>query len=196
MARRCLRWIAAHFPHSCSSQFLCPCPQNSIKEARILESLSHPNIIAYLDSFIDDQDLMIVCEWAEVGATDALFRCWLSLQWMCIPGNKTYSLTSRTQIHTGWRSQVPGSQSAEQGHPLPRIHHMEIFPANCQRFVWCWYFLAQQDRNNQCSNPVEPTHVCTGHFSFCDILLQCVCDMFVRFSFFNIRGHDQLFRTN
>ena len=130
-------------------------PQNSIKEARILESLSHPNIIAYLDSFVDDQDLMIVCEWAEVGATVALFRCWLSLQWMCIPGNKTYSLT---QIHTGWRSQVPGSQSAEQGHPLPRIHHMEIFPANCQRFVWCWCFLVQQDRNNQCSNPIEPAH--------------------------------------
>ena len=41
--------------------------EKCLKEVRLLQSLDHPNIIRYMDSFITENDLMIVYEWAAAG---------------------------------------------------------------------------------------------------------------------------------
>lgn len=42
----------------------------TLKEVKLLQSLTHPNIIKYLDSFLTEDDLIIVFEWAEVRARE------------------------------------------------------------------------------------------------------------------------------
>ena len=41
--------------------------EKCLKEVRLLQSLDHPNIIRYMDSFINENDLVIVVEWAAAG---------------------------------------------------------------------------------------------------------------------------------
>ncbi|KAJ1421397.1 kinase-like domain-containing protein [Ochromonadaceae sp. CCMP2298] len=41
--------------------------EKCLKEVRLLQSLDHPNIVRYMDSFICENDLMIVYEWAAAG---------------------------------------------------------------------------------------------------------------------------------
>lgn len=41
--------------------------EKCLKEVRLLQNLDHPNIIRYMDSFITENDLIIVYEWAAAG---------------------------------------------------------------------------------------------------------------------------------
>lgn len=41
--------------------------EKCLKEVRLLQSLNHPNIIQYMDSFILNNDLIIIYEWAAAG---------------------------------------------------------------------------------------------------------------------------------
>ena len=41
--------------------------EKCLKEVRFLQSLDHPNVIKYYDSFINENDLVIVFEWAAAG---------------------------------------------------------------------------------------------------------------------------------
>lgn len=43
-------------------------------EVTILSSLEHPNIIKYYESFMDDQDLYIVMQYAQKGDLHSVFH--------------------------------------------------------------------------------------------------------------------------
>lgn len=45
-----------------------------LQEVELLESLDHPHIIKYLDSFIDQNDMYIAVEWAERGDLKRVIR--------------------------------------------------------------------------------------------------------------------------
>eukprot|EP00644_Phytophthora_capsici_P010418 jgi/Phyca11/548748/estExt2_Genewise1Plus.C_PHYCAscaffold_300061 len=41
--------------------------EKTLKEVRLVQSVSHPNIIQYLDAFVQNNELYIAFEWAEAG---------------------------------------------------------------------------------------------------------------------------------
>lgn len=48
--------------------------EKCMKEVKLLEKLSHPFIINYLESFIEDNEMFIIVEWAEKGDLKNLIR--------------------------------------------------------------------------------------------------------------------------
>merc|ERR1719162_1646284 len=52
--------------------------EKCLKEVRLLQSLDHPNIVKLKDSFIDNNELLIIVEWAEKGDLKWLIRRALS----------------------------------------------------------------------------------------------------------------------
>lgn len=45
-----------------------------MKEVKLLEKLTHENIIRYIESFIEQNEMFIVVEWAEKGDLKQLVR--------------------------------------------------------------------------------------------------------------------------
>lgn len=54
--------------------------EKCLKEVRLLQSLDHPNIVKLKDSFIDNNELLIIVEWAEKGDLKRLIRRALSME--------------------------------------------------------------------------------------------------------------------
>ena len=48
--------------------------EKCIKEVKLLEKLQHNFIIRYIESFIDNNEMYIVVEWAEKGDLKQLIR--------------------------------------------------------------------------------------------------------------------------
>lgn len=88
--------------------------EKCLKEVRLLQSLDHPNIIRYLDSFIDDKDLIIIVEWAAAGDLKRQLRKVSLLNTIYA---HSVSLTFVTMNVTG----------AGKGGKFRRTHHLEVF---------------------------------------------------------------------
>mmetsp|Transcript_47054 Transcript_47054/g.131188 ORF Transcript_47054/g.131188 Transcript_47054/m.131188 type:complete len:835 (+) Transcript_47054:316-2820(+) len=48
--------------------------EKCLKEVKLLQSLDHPNIVKFLSSFVDSNELLIIVEWAEKGDLKRLIR--------------------------------------------------------------------------------------------------------------------------
>ena len=48
--------------------------EKCLKEVKLMQPLDHPNIIKYIDSFIYNNELIIVTEWAERGDLKKLMK--------------------------------------------------------------------------------------------------------------------------
>jgi serine/threonine protein kinase len=90
--------------------------EKCLKEVRLLQSLDHPNIIRYMDSFITENDLVIVYEWAAAGDLKRQLR-------------KAQERGSGFEERVIWKyfSQICGAMKHMHD---KRIMHRDLKPAN------------------------------------------------------------------
>ena len=88
----------------------------TLKEVRLLQRLDHPNIIKYLDAFIDEHDLVIVFEWAEAGDLKRQLR-------------KATEKKVRFDERLVWRYFAQICEAIQYMHQI-RVMHRDLKPAN------------------------------------------------------------------
>jgi len=90
--------------------------EKCLKEIRLIQSMSHPNIVKYIDSFIADNELIIVLAWAEGGDLKNLIR-------RVRKANKVFS---ERQI---WNYAAQLAAGLKHMHEK-RVMHRDLKPAN------------------------------------------------------------------
>lgn len=90
--------------------------EKCLKEVRFLQSLDHPNVIKYYDSFINENDLVIVFEWAAAGDLKRQLR-------------KTIEKQSTFDERIIWKYFSQIADAISHMHDR-RIMHRDLKPAN------------------------------------------------------------------
>eukprot|EP00466_Bigelowiella_natans_P007027 jgi/Bigna1/86456/estExt_fgenesh1_pg.C_100288 len=90
--------------------------EKCLKEIRLIQSMSHPNIVKYIDSYILDNELIIILEWAEGGDLKNLIR----------RVRKAEKVFSERQIWNYAAQLAAGLQHMHE----KRVMHRDLKPAN------------------------------------------------------------------
>lgn len=136
-------------------------------EIQLLQSLRHPHIIRYEDSYIDSQtsELVIVLQWARGGDLKKLLKKVKS-------GQAKINEFSESMI---WKYCMELASGLEYMHSK-RVMHRDLKPAVSQRTFGFTSSLAQCCRFfSSSANSIPPTVVIIFCFTFFFIVPVCVC---------------------